>query len=309
MGVGEGLHGGVDKRIIGHAEQHAGGVVGEAVRAGAGEELVEHRERIAWGTTAGADDQGVDGVVNVGVLGGCGALNEAAHGLRGEQPEGIVVGARTDRANHFFRLGGGENEDQVCRWLFDDLEQSISTGVGDHVGFVDDEDAVARLGGGVHGAVAKLAHILHTVITGRVELSNVQGARAVRGQRHTRRALTARSSGRPLGAVQRTREDARRGSFAAATRPRKEVGVVDIATIQGTRKRDGYLFLPHNLRERAGAILPIQSHGLNTTYPPPICSQRGESITRTAPIAAAQRCQSSRSTPCSLKACCKAGTP
>ena len=44
---GEGGDSGVDKRVVGDAEEHAGVLVGEAVGAGAGEELIEDRERVA----------------------------------------------------------------------------------------------------------------------------------------------------------------------------------------------------------------------------------------------------------------------
>ena len=44
---GEGGDSGVDKRVVGNAEKHAGVLVGEAVGAGAGEKLVEDGERVA----------------------------------------------------------------------------------------------------------------------------------------------------------------------------------------------------------------------------------------------------------------------
>ena len=50
-----------------------------------------------------------------------------------------MVGARSDRRQHFLRLGRGEDEDQVLGRLLDDLEQRVEALVGHHVRLIDDE--------------------------------------------------------------------------------------------------------------------------------------------------------------------------
>ena len=125
---------------------------------------------------AGADHQRVHGVVDDDALVGADAFEQPAHGLRGQQPERVVVGARPDGRQHLLRLGGGEHEDQVFRRLLDDLEQRVEACRGDHVRFVDDEDAVARLRGRVERPVAQFAGVVDAAVAGGVEFGDVDAA-------------------------------------------------------------------------------------------------------------------------------------
>ena len=61
---------------------------------------------------------------------------------------------RADGGQHLLRLGGGEHEDQVFRWLLDDLQERVEAGGRHHVRFVDDEDAIPRLRGSEEGLIA-----------------------------------------------------------------------------------------------------------------------------------------------------------
>src|SRR5690606_16986602 len=65
---GEGVDGGVDKREVRDTQQGQRNVVGETLGAGTGDELVQDGERIARGTAASADDQRIDGIVDVHAL-------------------------------------------------------------------------------------------------------------------------------------------------------------------------------------------------------------------------------------------------
>ena len=100
---------------------------------------------------------------------------------------------------------------------------------------VDDEDAVAGLRRREHGAFAQLTHVVDTAVGGGVELHHVQVPGATRRQRHAGRALATRSGCRPLNAVQRARQDARRGRLATPPRPRKQVRMADAPVVESVR--------------------------------------------------------------------------
>ena len=182
----------VDQRDVGGAEQRQRPRVLDSVALGAGQQLVEHRQRVARGPAAGADHQRIHRVVDGDVFLRADPFQQGAHGARRQQPERVVMGARADGGQHLLRLGGGEHEDQVFRRLLDDLQQRVEAGRGDHVRLVDDEDAVPRLGGGVERAVAQLAGVVHAAVAGGVEFDDVDAARPVWRQSHTRVAHAAR---------------------------------------------------------------------------------------------------------------------
>ena len=93
------------------------------------------------------------------------------------------MGARADGRQHLLRFGRREHEDEMFGRLLDDLQQRVEAGLGDHVRFVDDEDAVSRLRRGVERAVPQLAGVVDAAVAGRVEFDDVDAARTVGGQR------------------------------------------------------------------------------------------------------------------------------
>jgi hypothetical protein len=71
----------------------------------------------------------------------------------------------------------------VLRRLLHDLQQGVEALRRDHVGLVDDEHPVARLGRGEERAVAQLAGVVDTAVRRRVQLRDVDVARATRRER------------------------------------------------------------------------------------------------------------------------------
>ena len=173
--------------------------------------------------------------------------------------------ARPDGRQHLLRLRRREHEDQVLRRLLDDLQQRIEAGRGDHVRLVDDEDAVARLRRRVERPVPQLAGVVHTAVAGRVEFDDVDAARTVRGQRHAGVAHAARCGRRPLLAVQRPSEDARRRRLPAAPRPGEQVGVVDAAGGQRSGERFGDVLLANHVGEGCRSVLAVERHAQQAT--------------------------------------------
>ena len=231
--VGEGFDGVVKQRDIGDTQKRPGQVVGQTIGPGAGQQLVQQRQSITRGTAARLNNHGIHGVLDLHALGLDGALQQALHGRRGQQAEGIVVGTRANGADDLLRLRGREDENDVLGRLLHDLEQCVRTGGRDHMRLVNNKDAVARFGRSVVGAVAQLAHVLHAVVRGGVELRHVQVAGAAGGEGDAGIAFAARRRGRPVLTVERAGHNPRRGGLAAAARAGKEVGVVDAPCIKG----------------------------------------------------------------------------
>ena len=79
------------------------------------------------------------------------------------------------------KLGGGEDEEQVCRGLFQNLQQSVERLTGQHVYLIDDVHALAEDGGGVDGLFPQCADIVHAAVGGGIQLRHVQRCGAVDG--------------------------------------------------------------------------------------------------------------------------------
>ena len=126
---------------------------------------------------------------------------------------------------------------------------------------IDDEDTVPRFRRGIVRAVTQLTHVLHTVVGGGVQLSNVKVSRPTGSQGHAGIAHTTRRGRGALLAVQGAGHDARRGGLSAATRAGKEVRMVNAPRIKGGGQRRGDLLLAHHFRERCWTIFPVKSHG------------------------------------------------
>ena len=141
--------------------------------------------------------------------------------------------------------------------------------VRDHVRLVDDEDPVARLGRHVEGLVPQVTGVVDAAVAGRVELDDVERARALRGQRDAGRAHPARVGSRALHAVQRAGQDPRRRRLAAAARAGEQVRVVDPAGRERGAQRLGDVLLPDDLGEGRRPVLAIEGerHGPRLRQP------------------------------------------
>jgi hypothetical protein len=161
---------------MGVAEEGHCQFVIKAVGAGAGHQLVQHGQGITDRSTACPDHQGQNARGHRNVFLVAQQLQICHQGLGRYQPERVVVGAGADGADDFVRLRGGEDELDVLRGLFDDLEEGVEAGGRDHVGLIDDEDLVAVPDGGVGCAFAQVTGIVHAAVAGGVNLDDVKGA-------------------------------------------------------------------------------------------------------------------------------------
>ena len=169
-----------------------------------------------------------------------------------------MVGARPDGRDDLLRLGGGEDELQVRRWLLDQLQQRVEALLGDHVRLVDDVDLEASGHRRVEGPLAQFPGVVDAAVRGRVDLDHVDAARPGGRERDAGVADPAGFRGRALDAVQRAGEDPRAGRLAAAARPAEQVSVVDPPGAQRLGERAGDVFLPLHLGERRRTVLAVQ---------------------------------------------------
>src|SRR5262245_60619208 len=73
-------------------------------------------------------------------------------------------------------LGGGKNELDVWRRLFERLEECIKGRVGQHVDFIDDDDSEATLGRPVLDTFGKVTDVIDSRMRSAVNLQHVDGA-------------------------------------------------------------------------------------------------------------------------------------
>jgi len=64
-------------------------------------------------------------------------------------------------------------------WFFHNFEQSIKALLGNHVGFIENEDFVAISGRSKHRSLPQVSGIIHTVVAGRINFDYIQGTTTI----------------------------------------------------------------------------------------------------------------------------------
>ncbi len=243
------------------AEKRHRALVRDRVAVRAGDELVEQRQRVTRRSATGAHDQRQHALVDLHALFGGELLDVLEHRRWRHEPERIVVRARADGAEHLVGLGGREDELDVRRRLFDELQQGVEALRGHHVRLVEDEDLEAVATGGESRPLTQVARIVDAVVTGRVDLDDVERSAAGARELHAAGARATRGVRRTLGAVQAAGEDARGGRLSAAARTGEQIRVTDAVAAQSRHERIGHLRLPDHLAEVLGPVAAVQGCG------------------------------------------------
>ena len=221
-------------------------------------ELVQHGQGVAHRTAASAHRQLEHAGLGLDVLPLADVFQIGAHHLGRHETERIVVGTRADRADHLVRLGRREDEHDVLRRLLHDFEERVEALRRDHVSLVEDEDLVAVARGGETCSFAQFTRVVHAVVRGGIDLHHVDGAGAAGGEVLAGFAFAARMRSRALRAVHTSGEDARRTGLATAARAGEQVGVRELALVEGAHERDRDLVLTDHPREGVGSITAVQ---------------------------------------------------
>lgn len=143
--------------------------------------------------------------------------------LRVQAAETVALATGEYRGGHLAQLGGGEDEHEVLRGFFEDLEQGVEGGDAQHVDLVHDVDALFDAGGGEDGLVAQGADVVHAVVGGCVDLYDVHDRAVVNAAAGG--ALAAGVAVHGVLAVDGLGEYFGAAGLARAARTYEEVGV------------------------------------------------------------------------------------
>ena len=171
---GEGIHDVVEEGRMSVTEQCHCEVIRHTAIVRTGHELVQHGQRIADRTAAGANHQGQDSGLRGHVLLLAQLLQVLHEGLRRNQTERVVVGARANGGEHLGRLGGRKDELHVLRRLLHDLEEGVEALTCDHVRLINDEDLEAIPHRGKSCAFTQVTRVVNTTVGRGVHLDDVQ---------------------------------------------------------------------------------------------------------------------------------------
>lgn len=180
VGGGERVDDLVEQRRVRVAEESDRALVGDGHRLGArgrigpGDQLVEQRERVSRRAAACPNHQGQHAALSDHALFTAQLLDVLEHRGRRHQTERIVVRARADGAENLLGLGRREDELDVLRRLFDELQESVEPLRRHHVRLVEDEDLVTVAAGSERRPLAQVAGIVDAVVAGRIDLYDVE---------------------------------------------------------------------------------------------------------------------------------------
>src|SRR5699024_2834530 len=164
----------------GKDQQIDGQIVAHTLFGGPSDELVQHGQGVTHGSATGTNHQGEHPGRNGHLLSTRQRLQVLQEWLWWYQPEGVVVGARPDGPNDLLRVGRRKNKLNVFGRLFNDLQQRVESGRGDHMRFVNNENLVPVTSRGKCGPLSQIASIIHPTVGGRVNFNHIQRPRTAR---------------------------------------------------------------------------------------------------------------------------------
>ena len=153
----------------------------------------------------------------------------------------------------FLRVGGGEDEFDVARRLFERFQHCVERAARKHVHFVDDVDLETCAGRRVQRVLEQVAHVVDLGIGRGVELYQVD---KTSGVDCSAGAAFAAGCRRNAGfAVERLGDDARQRRFADAARAGKQVGVMQALLRERVGQRSHDVLLADQFSKGLGAPL------------------------------------------------------
>ena len=165
----------------------------------------------------------------------------------------VGLAAGEDGGEDFVLLGGGENENGVCRRLFQRFQEGIERLRGEHMDLIDDIHAVlTHLRRDLH-LVHQRLDIFHAIVRGRIQLVDAVGPSFLEGD-----ARFALAAGFHLlvgmRAVDGFGEDTGRGGLAHAARAAEQIGVRQFAPQDGILEGFGDGILADQFFERVRPV-------------------------------------------------------
>ena len=244
-----------ERLLVDRPEKLEDGLDGD-LAVGRGRKLVERRDRVAEAPTCAAGDQRERGVRGLDLL----SVGDQAQELRqlGEAGprEEERLAARAHRGEDLVELGRAEDEDEVRRRLFDQLQERVPGGIRQLVRLVEDVDLEAALDRLEDDVVADLADVVDPALAGGVHLDDVQ--RDAVGDRHAGVAGLVRRRRRALLAVERLGEDSRQRRLPGPARAREEVCLPHLVVGDRVAKRPHDRLLADDLVEVLRPVFAVE---------------------------------------------------
>ncbi len=165
----------------------------------------------------------------------------------------VYLATRKYRRYDLMFLGGRQYEYGMCGRLLQRLEKGVERSRRQHVGLVDDVDAVAAYLRRYAHLLGKGAYVIHRVVGGGVQLVYVE--RAVIVERTARLALVTRLRvGTRRHAVDGLGKNAGAGGLAHTARTAEKIGVGKRTARHGVAQRVGNVLLPYYRLESHGPV-------------------------------------------------------
>ena len=186
--------------------------------------------------------------------------------LRRDAAEIVPLAPGQNGGGHLMDLGGGQNKQNVLRRLLQRLEQRIEGAGGQHVDLVDDIDALFQRGGGKGGLLPDVPDVVHAVVGGGVDLTDVQsrvlqnspaGGAGVAGAAIDG-VLAAHRPGQDLGA----------GGLSGAAGAGEQIGMAGAPGGHLAAQRGGDMVLAENIVKGQGPPFAVKGKMLFHGRPP-----------------------------------------
>jgi len=190
----------------------------------------------------------------------CGDLGER------DPLEAVTLAAGMDRGGDLLGLGGGKDENDMGRRLFEGLEEGVERLVREHVNLVDHIDLVLPADGRVLYGLSELANMFNAAVRGAVDLDHIHRG-ACRGLK-ARIAFAARRGRRTFLAVQSLGKDARRCGLSHSPRAGEQKGMGQTVRRNGVLEGPGDVALTDHVLEHLGTPFSrehLVAHGILTT--------------------------------------------
>ena len=207
--------------------------------------LIQQAQRVPQSTVghAGEDLRAVRLEVN-GFL--FGDVQKALGDVLGHDAlEGKPLTAGENGGGHLVQLRGGQNEQQMLRRLFQNLQKSVEGGQGQHMDFVDDIHPLFQHGGGIDGLFPQGTDVLHAVVGGGVQLRYIQQTAVVNAAAGL--AFVAGGAVHRVQAVHRLGQDPGAGGLAGAAGAGEQIGMAHLTLGHLLLQRVGDMRLSHHV--------------------------------------------------------------
>ena len=133
------------------------------------------------------------------------------------------------------RISRCQNEDDMCRRLFQRLKQCIKGLRSKHMHFIDDVDFISAVNRSKGQLFTQRFYFFNTAIRGSIYFKYIHGCTGSNAL--TVQAMSARMRRRPVFAVQRFSQNTRRTGFACTARSGKQIRVRNTSTGQCIAER------------------------------------------------------------------------